>query len=382
MAEESAALRGVVMTAGGAILARYPIQTKDAATPAAIPPAATPPVAIIEPDRLKRILDGESWSEGSRLFAPVTIGASTVAAMMIERPAGSPFPAEQPRRLLAHASHTGLAWSPLPEDIDPESDPLPPLHVLVAEDNEVNRKVAKAFLEHAGHAVAVCGDGRQAVEAVRDGDFDVVLMDIRMPGMDGVEATRIIRALPDRRRAGLPILALTANFTTAEVEEYMAAGMNDVIRKPLRLGDIERALAPYFDLPETPPSLPDAGKESPEALPEQPKAEAPILDQERVALLAEALPPARLMELFESARASIVETLAELRQSWETADIPTAGKAAHRLAGVAANFGCTALGELARAIEMECKLDHSGQQYADALQELERLTLEALSDRV
>ncbi|HVI50348.1 MAG TPA: response regulator [Candidatus Sulfotelmatobacter sp.] len=359
MVEEASAACGVVVSAGGAVLARHPMQEAPAA---------------VTPDQLRRIMAGESWSEETRLYAPLTIGAAAVAALVIERAPATPFPADLLRRLLAHASHTGLAWSHLPEDVDPETDPLPPLHVLVAEDNEVNRKVAKAFLEHAGHAVAVCGDGQQAVEAVREGDFDVVLMDIRMPGMDGVEATRAIRALPDRRRAGLPILALTANFTPTEVEVYIAAGMNDVIRKPLRLGDIERALAPYFGLPE----------ETPAAVPTTTTPEDgthPVLDQDRVALLAEALPPARLMELFESARVSIVETLAELRRDWEAADIPAAGKAAHRLAGVAANFGCTALGELARAIEADCKQNLPGNQHAEALGILETLTLEALSDR-
>jgi len=368
MAEECGAISGVVMSPGGAVLARYPKH-------AASPPALTAP-------SLKRILNGESWIDGCRLFAPVTIGALTVAALLIERPDDMPFTADLPKRLLTHASHAGLAWSHLPEDRAPEAEPLPPLHVLVAEDNEVNRKVAKAFLEHAGHAVATCSDGAQAVEAVREGDFDVVLMDIRMPGMDGVEATRAIRALPDRRRATLPILALTANFTPGEVDGYVAAGMNGVIRKPLRMGDIEKSLAPYFGLPdETEPTPESEDEDKPSA--QQPHSkDVPVLDPERVALLADALPPARLAELFSSARASIVETLAELRRHWELSDAVAAGKAAHRLAGVAANFGCTALGDLARTIEMDSKQGKLGRQHAAALKSLEEKTLEALTKRL
>lgn len=356
LVEEAEAEGGLVVTAAGAVLARHPQHGRS------VPP-------IPEPELIGRVLTGDSWAEGRRFYAPLMIGARPVAALMIEHFDGERIDPDLARRLLAHAAHVGLAWSPLPAERSPETDPLPPLHVLVVEDNEVNRKVAKAFLEHAGHAVAICPDGAQAVEAVREGDFDVVLMDIRMPGMDGVEATRAIRALPDRRRAGLPILALTANFTSNEVEGYLAAGMNDIIRKPLRMGDIEKALAPFFGLPD---------EELTSAAPDQ-AGTSPVLDQERVELLAEALAPARLTELFVSAQASIVETLADLRRHWAEEDIVAAGKSAHRLAGVAANFGCSALGKLARAIEMDCKQGSSGQEHAPALADLETLTLEALN---
>ena len=356
LVEEAEAEGGLIVTAAGAVLARHPQMGRSA-----------PPIP--EPELLDRVLTGESWTKGRRFYAPLTIGARPLAVLLIEHFEGEEIEPELARRLLAHAGHCGLAWSPLPAERPPEADPLPPLHVLVVEDNEVNRKVAKAFLEHAGHAVAICADGAQAVEAVREGDFDVVLMDIRMPGMDGVEATRAIRALPDRRRAGLPILALTANFTGDEVEGYLAAGMNDIIRKPLRMGDIEKSLAPFFGLPD----------DEPPAAKEDPAGSSPVLDRERVDLLAEALAPARLAELFASAQASIVETLAELRRHWADEDIAAAGKSAHRLAGVAANFGCTAMGELARTIETDCNQGSPGLEHAPALADLESLTLDALN---
>lgn len=361
LVEEAGAVGGIVVSAAGAMLARHP-------------PLGLQAPGVPEPAKLLRVMSGECWNEGARFLAPLTIGSRSVAALVLEMPDGKQLSAEAGARLLTHAGHTNLAWSPLPEDTDPESEALPPLHVLVAEDNEVNRKVAKAFLEHAGHAVAVCSDGALAVEAVREGEYDVVLMDIRMPGMDGVEATRAIRALPDRRRAGLPILALTANFTADEVDLYLAAGMNGVIRKPLRLGDIEAALAPIFSLPDD-----SADAKTAEQSPEDTAGTSPVLDPARVALLAEALPPAKLAELYASAKASIVETLAELRRHWADQDVAAAGKAAHRLAGVAANFGCTSLGELARMIEAGCKQGVLGRQYAQSLSELENNTLEALS---
>lgn len=362
LSEEAGATGGIVISSNGALLARHP----------SLGPNAP---GIPQAEILARVLSGECWSDGPRFLAPLTIGSRPVAVLLLEMPDGKSISAEAGARLLTHAGHTNLAWSPLPSETDPESETLPPLHVLVAEDNEVNRKVAKAFLEHAGHAVAVCSDGALAVEAVREGDYDVVLMDIRMPGMDGVEATRAIRALPDRRRAGLPILALTANFTAEEVDLYLAAGMNGVIRKPLRLGDIEAALAPIFGLPDEESPQPPAGK----VAENQDAGTSPVLDPERVALLAEALPPAKLAELYASAKDSIIETLAELRRHWTDQDVAAAGKAAHRLAGVAANFGCTSLGELARIIEAGCKLGALGRQHAQSLSDLESKTLEALS---
>lgn len=234
----------------------------------------------------------------------------------------------------------------------------PPLRVLVAEDNAVNRKVTKALLEHAGYAVDVRSDGAQAVEAICKGEYDVVLMDILMPGMGGVEATRAIRALPGRRRAGLPILALTSDPTPQEEESYLAAGMNGVLRKPLNLGEVESALTRASA---------------------SPRETSPVLDPGRVALLNEALPPAKLAELYAAAQESIAEILAELRRHWRNRDIAATGKAAHQLAGVAANFGCVSLGELAGVIETGCKNGSLGRQYARPLSDLEGRTLKALS---
>jgi len=105
---------------------------------------------------------------------------------------------------------------------------LPPLRVLLAEDNMVNRKVAEAILSKFGHHVTGAADGEQAVEAMRHDRFDVVLMDMQMPGMDGLQATREIRAM------GLttPIIALTANAMRQDAERSLQAGMNGHVSKP------------------------------------------------------------------------------------------------------------------------------------------------------
>ena len=107
------------------------------------------------------------------------------------------------------------------------------LKVLVVEDNPTNRLIATRLLEQLGADVATADDGRMGVEAMSRTAFDLVFMDVQMPVMDGVEATRVIRALPGPACA-TPILAMTANALSHQTEAYLAAGMNGVVSKPLQ----------------------------------------------------------------------------------------------------------------------------------------------------
>ena len=115
------------------------------------------------------------------------------------------------------------------------------LHVLVAEDNLVNQTVVQGMLAYFGHTVHMVGDGAAAVDAVRDGDYDVVLMDMQMPGMDGIAATRLIRALPSPK-SRTPIIALTADAMTGAEQYYIESGMDDYISKPLRANVLQAKL--------------------------------------------------------------------------------------------------------------------------------------------
>jgi CheY-like chemotaxis protein len=119
--------------------------------------------------------------------------------------------------------------APLPVPAASER-PLAGLHVLVAEDNPVNLQVVVAMLEGMGARVDCALDGAQAVAQCRNGHFDALLLDCQMPGMDGYEAARHIRAEGAQR---MPIIAVTANAMPADRELCMAAGMNDHLAKPL-----------------------------------------------------------------------------------------------------------------------------------------------------
>jgi signal transduction histidine kinase/DNA-binding response OmpR family regulator len=108
-----------------------------------------------------------------------------------------------------------------------------PIHILMAEDNRINQVFAVALLGKAGHTVDVVSNGHQAVDAVRDGDYDVVLMDIQMPELDGVQATAQIRALPSPK-SEVHIIALTANAMSGAKEQYLGSGFDGYVTKPIQ----------------------------------------------------------------------------------------------------------------------------------------------------
>jgi signal transduction histidine kinase/ActR/RegA family two-component response regulator len=153
---------------------------------------------------------------------------------------GSTFTA---KFLLASAPHSPAEAPPAPAFTAPMPEDGRKLRVLIVEDNALNRRLTAAMLQRFGHDVEFAHNGREAVERVRDEQFDLVLMDIQMPEMDGLTATRAIRAAEvatDRER--LPIIALTAEAMTYDRERCLEAGMDDYLVKPLDLALFREAL--------------------------------------------------------------------------------------------------------------------------------------------
>ena len=141
---------------------------------------------------------------------------------------------------------------------------LKQLNILLAEDSLVNQKLAVALLENHGHTVVVVSDGKQAVTATQASAFDLVLMDVQMPEMDGLEATRTIRNLERTTGNDLPIIAMTAHAMQGDRERCLAAGMNEYIAKPIRASKLFQTIGKLL-----------GGGAS---LPEQPIAKAPTSD--------------------------------------------------------------------------------------------------------
>jgi two-component system, sensor histidine kinase len=135
---------------------------------------------------------------------------------------------------------------PLAGDVAPSQPagaaPERSLRVLVADDNEVNRMVMEAILSGLGHAVAFAEDGEQAVSLASGEHWDIVLMDLHMPHMDGLEATQAIRALPHAQRSQVPIVALTADVFPETRERCEAAGVQDFLTKPVDTAELAACL--------------------------------------------------------------------------------------------------------------------------------------------
>jgi CheY-like chemotaxis protein len=142
-------------------------------------------------------------------------------------------------RSLGRPVETGLV--PLTRHSLNESRPK--LRVLLAEDNAINRKLAIRLLEKQGHTVTVANDGREAVEAVENGEFDVVLMDVQMPNMSGYEAAAAIRARERGTGEHLPIVAMTAHAMKGDEECCLAAGMDGYVSKPIQPGQMMDTIA-------------------------------------------------------------------------------------------------------------------------------------------
>ena len=122
-------------------------------------------------------------------------------------------------------------------------------HILLVEDNELNREIAEEMLKNAGFIVDSVNDGIDAVERMKDLDenaYDLILMDIQMPKMDGYTATKEIRRLSNQRKANIPIVAMTANAFEEDKKKSMAAGMNAHLSKPVNIKNLVETLDGIF----------------------------------------------------------------------------------------------------------------------------------------
>ena len=150
--------------------------------------------------------------------------------------AGSTFRVRLPLRIVQTQACLETEEPELPNAIAP-------MRILLADDNDINRRVTKILLGRDGHTVTEAANGREVLDAMRAQDFDVVLMDLHMPEMDGFEATRRIRALPEQAKARVPILAVTANIMRRERECCRESGMDGFVVKPFRPDTLYREIA-------------------------------------------------------------------------------------------------------------------------------------------
>ncbi len=234
-----------------------------------------------------------------------------------------------------------------------EAESLKGTRILIAEDNEINQEVAKEILEGAGARVEIAWNGKEAVKAVHEKEFDAVLMDIQMPEMDGYEATRIIRS--DARFKDLPIIAMTAHAMAGDREKCLNAGMNDHVPKPINIKHLFPTLGKWVapksvPLKKTaesdPPETKTTGETSWEALEGFDVEEA--LDRLGVVWPV-------LRKLLLKFRSNHCSTLEHLISALDSGDTETARRLAHSVKGMSANLGATELHVAAADLESNIK---------------------------
>ena len=227
----------------------------------------------------------------------------------------------------------------------PEVQHAQPLDVLVVEDNEINREVICNMLRLDGHRVTVAENGQLGVDAAAAHRFDVILMDISMPVMDGPTATRHIRS-GGGPSADIPIIAVSANVLPDAVDEFSSAGMTAFVGKPIALDALRKALRAVTE---------------PDAL-IQPEDEADHIGDLRASLGADVFD--KLLAKYLSEGDAIVAQLAQLEA--DESDLDQVAQECHRLAGSAATFGAIGFRNALIAIEMAAK-SADRQQVTDLL---------------
>jgi signal transduction histidine kinase/DNA-binding NarL/FixJ family response regulator len=209
----------------------------------------------IAPDKQELIFEGftQAYADTARRFGGTGLGLS-ISRALVAQLGGSLTLCSVPGQGSTFAFVLTLPKAPAvlaPPAADAyDTGALRGRRVLVVEDNEINRTVARLLLEGWGVEVEEAEDGIEGVTRVReDAPYDLVLMDIQMPSLNGLDATAAIRALPDPVRANCPIVALTANAFRADCDRYLAAGMADCLAKPFDEEEVYHTLVRVLPLP-------------------------------------------------------------------------------------------------------------------------------------
>jgi signal transduction histidine kinase/DNA-binding response OmpR family regulator len=252
-----------------------------------------------------------------------------------------------------------------------------PLRLLLAEDNTTNQKLALHILARMGYRADVAANGLEVLQALERQKYDVVLMDMQMPEMDGLAATRFIRKeWPDE--LGPRIIALTANASTEDRETCLAAGMDDYISKPIRVEELVRALSKC--VPRKMPQAHEAISERSEMQTAQIHKQPAVLDPTALERLRKTVggDAAVLAELIDSFLEDAPKLLTTLRQASEKGDAAGVRLAAHSLKSNAADFGAMHFSNLCKELE---QLGKAG-TVDDAIALVERVEVEYEKVRV
>jgi signal transduction histidine kinase/DNA-binding response OmpR family regulator len=243
--------------------------------------------------------------------------------------------------------------------------------ILLAEDNEINTLLARTLLEGEGYVVDCVEDGAEAVEASRSWTYDLILMDVQMPRMDGMEATRRIRALSGA--SGTPIIAMTANAMAQDVEACLAAGMNEHISKPIEAEAFLRTVKRFVSGGEGTTSATNFAE----------LMEPPDIDESHLDGLARMLPASRFTHMLDVYLEGARQRMERITHQAIDQDLAAIALEAHDLKSTSGNFGARRLQHLAEQLETASKAADATavMRLLPAIQQASKTASEILSRR-
>jgi CheY-like chemotaxis protein len=257
--------------------------------------------------------------------------------------------------------------------VEPEREPAPaavtPLNVLVAEDNEFNAQLIEHLLVRRGHRAVLAADGREALAHVEKSAFDLLILDIHMPELDGFEVVETIRSRERGTGQHLPVVALTARSRSEDRDQCLAAGMDEFLTKPFRPDDLWAVIDRLMG--SRPPVTPTNGR----------RAEPPVELDAATILATCGSDETLLAKMCQTFRSRMPEHLAALEQALESEDTGRVREIAHKMRGMLATFS-SAAGSTASKLE-DCaaqgRLDECrvlGQDLSEIAAELVKIVMQ------
>jgi CheY-like chemotaxis protein len=236
----------------------------------------------------------------------------------------------------------------------------------LVEDNPANQKLAGYILQDRGHAVEIAGDGREAISLAEQNRYDVILMDVQMPGMDGLEAAAAIR----QRGSRVPIIAMTAHAMKGDRERCLAAGMDGYLSKPVNaremIGLVESLACATGPAPATPPAASEA----------RPQAKAAVFDAD--AAITQCFNSRDMVrEMIQCFYDEVASLFPQMRAALAQGDLAEVGRLGHRMKGTVAYLGAQPAKEAALRVERFCL--PSGGTAAEAEQSVDAFQRECLA---
>jgi len=245
--------------------------------------------------------------------------------------------------------------APIAENVQPKAinyNGLGSRRVLVAEDVELNQFLAKHIMKSWGFDVTIAENGRKAVEAHEENDYDLILMDIQMPEMDGISATRYIRQLKDTKKAVIPIIALTANALKGDSETYINAGMNDYLSKPFTEESLFNVIKRNLEGKLQPDESAAASPVSPTAVTENNGSPLYDLTMVRSVSGGDETFIKKMVQIFIE---TVPQGVRDLQDACDKQEWQRLGKVAHKLKSTVDSMGITVLKDDIRLIESNSK---------------------------